>query len=538
MKKYLLIATLFASQQLQAQTTIHKLIDSVGSDWSRLTGFDDKLYIATTYIGGTQYEVDLTTYAKTPVAEFPVSNGQFTYQTAVCRDFVVLNNKVSKVLTPASTNDKYLVVADNSSYDTLIKSSGGIYDIKKVGNVVFVATPTNLYYTDFTPAGTVLLDTFAGGPGQYLAGSNYYYYVRRDPNNASIRDIIRTNGTTSTTLETVNSNNYYIDFIGEQGGDFYYSVTLNAVSPVIEIKKSTTAVPTALVNSFSINAMPSYVFTNSSVTAAGLGKLFMMIKSNTAPYTVNLYAYDIAGGTLTQCTDAVTSNVTFSSGLNKAAFSGNAFYFYTTGFYRNLWKSDGTMAGTTLYADTVDIRFFDPESNNSGLSDNGIFCDEYPVAGINTEAATPGDFEYHYGTSAGFNKFDLNTSAGSYPKDFVKINNVLYFLATESTTQFGKQSLYKVTGCGLPTAISSTNKATYELSVFPNPNKGIFTIQGSAIDGNTETTLYTVQGQKVSMSITTSSQSITVHTQNLPLGVYLLEVKGNGWAKYEKISVQ
>lgn len=74
-------------------------------------------------------------------------------------------------------------------------------------------------------------------------------------------------------------------------------------------------------------------------------------------------------------------------------------------------------------------------------------------------------------------------------------------------------------------------KTNGELSVYPNPNAGVFTLKTKeALKGSTTATLYNVLGAKV-YSETYEAGSVTTHeiaTSQLKSGVYLLHVTNNG----------
>lgn len=527
MKKFLLFAfTVLCTGQLQAQTTLHKLIDSTG-DWSRIYSYDNKLYLGTYFVGGQQYEMDVTTHALTPVANFPIVTA---YYESICEDFSFFNGRMSRVL---HSGNYHLLVADNNDCDTLL-SGALITCISKAANKMFVAVDDHLYTTDFTTTNTVLIDSLSAQPENMYAASDYFYYVKQDPNNSTTRYIIRTDGVTSTTLETVTQSSTLIELIGEMGGSFYYAVTLYTQNPTITIHKVTgTGMPTT-VTTQNVGGYISGTFGSGSVAA--LGKLFMIVRSMTAPYPYDVWAYDLTANTFTQVTDALGDNITYNNTINKTMVSSDAVYFYAGGMIKDLWRTDGTVAGTELYEDSVEIRFFNPQYNSFGLSNTAIMCDQYPVAGMDSEPGTAQDVEYHYGDATGMHKFSLNGANGSYPKDLVKVDDKLYFLATETATQFGKQSLYVVDGCGLPTAISNVNKTQLNVTVSPNPSTGDFTVDG--IGAGASVTLYNIQGQKVNTTNTTQANGVHVATNGLPAGIYMLEVRMDGQVTVEKVVIR
>ena len=98
----------------------------------------------------------------------------------------------------------------------------------------------------------------------------------------------------------------------------------------------------------------------------------------------------------------------------------------TTG--TEVWTTDGTSSGTTLLKD------INPNSDYTNVQDvemvefNGKVLFNKDDAGTNNQELWTSD-----GTTSGTQKLmEINASAGSYPRNFIQYNNVLYFCAYSS----------------------------------------------------------------------------------------------------------
>jgi hypothetical protein len=76
-----------------------------------------------------------------------------------------------------------------------------------------------------------------------------------------------------------------------------------------------------------------------------------------------------------------------------------------------------------------------------------------------------------------------------------------------------------------------------EISIYPNPNKGVFFVETGVLSGDCIAELFTVQGkllQKVQLNAITRNE---ISTSTLPNGIYMLRIAYEGHVKNFKITV-
>jgi len=83
--------------------------------------------------------------------------------------------------------------------------------------------------------------------------------------------------------------------------------------------------------------------------------------------------------------------------------------------------------------------------------------------------------------------------------------------------------------------LDETQELNY--SLFPNPNKGEFTINGNV--ENAEIILFNMIGQKVEHSISSKTKgSITINCSSLASGIYFINVKLGSETKVQKLIIE
>lgn len=199
---------------------------------------------------------------------------------------------------------------------------------------------------------------------------------------------------------------------------------------------------------------------------------------------------------------------------NLFAVNNTLYYSATDGTNgRELWKSDGTIAGTVM------VKDINPNAANSisptppssyyftNINDTLFFS---ATDGVNGQELWKSD-----GTSAGTVMVsNTNTNTGDFkPLWFAKLNNTIYFSAEGVT---GDLELWKYGTSGAIGLHSISKNANY--TIFPNPSAGKFTI-------NTPNTLskievYNVIGEK----ILEQENSNEIDLSSSPKGMYLVKI--------------
>ena len=84
-----------------------------------------------------------------------------------------------------------------------------------------------------------------------------------------------------------------------------------------------------------------------------------------------------------------------------------------------------------------------------------------------------------------------------------------------------------------PLSINSYNIDFEEISIFPNPARSQFTITNTE---NATIELFNILGQKIKQ-ISSKEENTVIHTQNLPIGIYLLKVKKGDTVIAKKVQI-
>lgn len=264
----------------------------------------------------------------------------------------------------------------------------------------------------------------------------------------------------------------------------------------------------------------------------------------------------------------VEPNLSFYSLANyntTAVYDGN-FYFVANNYYndsdnttgKELWVSDGTMAGTTILKDiSAGINSSNP--NNFIVYNNLLYFRA-------TQSSTGEELWVTDGTPEGTERvIDINPgSSSSSPNQFTIIGNELYFVANDGV--YG-QELWKTDGtpegtvrltdikpgsacCSNVQYITEVNNiilfraddgiSGYEIwrldqealsveklssqpfKVYPNPTSNILNIT-AAFSDTFDITIYDQFGQKV-LKQKQNSSSVKLETNNLSKGLYFLNI--------------
>jgi len=155
--------------------------------------------------------------------------------------------------------------------------------------------------------------------------------------------------------------------------------------------------------------------------------------------------------------------------------------WFISGWLFELWKSDGTAAGTIMY----DI--------NPGLS----------------------------GSISGATGYLTN------------INGVLFFSAGDPANG---GELWKYPGNGIASGVSSIS-INDDLLIYPNPSTGIFQIKNDDLK-ITAVEIYNVMGEKIYASSKNAENNLTIDISNQPKGIYFVTVYEGTKMYNKKIVVQ
>jgi hypothetical protein len=105
----------------------------------------------------------------------------------------------------------------------------------------------------------------------------------------------------------------------------------------------------------------------------------------------------------------------------------------------------------------------------------------------------------------------------------------IYTVVVTNTTS-GCSSIGQIIVADCVTGIAENKGALYDLSVYPNPGNGLFTITGAGIKKGTELLLYNALGELI---ITTQIQDqATIDLRHQKDGMYFLSITDNGHLVY------
>jgi ELWxxDGT repeat protein len=535
MKKKLELVLLFCfilSLTIDAQTFVKGFSGNSASDFTNVNG--TLFFWVNDGVNGKElWKSDGTTIGTTLVSDItPGAAGSSFTQ----KQFTVLNNEL------------FFSISNNSTYGIeLWKSDGtalGTGILKDINPGASSSNPGNGYSTGMN----------------YLINSNNNLFFRAT-DGSSGDELWKTDGTSNGTIlvkdiypGTIGSSP---DFLCDVNGTVFFSAYSSATGTELW-KSDGTAVGTVLVkdiNSGSTSSIPQFLtnvngtlffFANDGVSGRELWR-----SDGTSVGTV--LVKDINPGS--------TTSEPVGLGWNDWMINGNGtLYFYaneiTTG--RELWKSDGTTVGTVL---VKDINSGSASSVGTGsyapwmrYSNGELYFQA--SNGINGQELWKSD-----GTTSGTVMVkDINTGSGnSSPRYLAIINNICYFVATQSSqsqlcksdgtlaetttitispsdpypseltnvngilffrafTMMPGEGLWKL-DTNATTFIDDAPFETKFLKIFPNPTNGNFTIDS---EKELEITITNILGKTI-LTHQIQQGKNQINLSNQPNGIYFIK---------------
>jgi hypothetical protein len=93
----------------------------------------------------------------------------------------------------------------------------------------------------------------------------------------------------------------------------------------------------------------------------------------------------------------------------------------------------------------------------------------------------------------------------------------------------------ETSSCTVVNSVGITETSADNLTIFPNPGNGIYTISNISSQGNIRIKIYTAEGKIIFQESSFSETDITVDISSHPQGVYLLEIDNQQSIAYSKI---
>jgi ELWxxDGT repeat protein len=345
----------------------------------------------------------------------------------------------------------------------------------------------------------------------------------------------------------VSSTFFHTNFL-EYNGDMYFTTNSNENSVDVKFWKTDgTAAGTKLITKAPIDSTYSGTFTNNLVNVGGRFLFPADYGNDNVPW---LWVFD--GTTAKQLTRLTTNNFGYSDENHTYKVFNNNLYFTKVDkdYYKTLWKTDGTEAGTkqisaekffanpyfktyksTLYCFAQDTT---GTTSLSKVNDNGTISlvKKIGSAGQSDITTVEWDGRLYFigddengaelwssdGTTLGTKMaIDINKgAASSFPANFTVLNNILLFTADDGTTG---NELWKINSTGIVEAVKSDLKIT----LYPNPSQDILNIVNEEEEPLNEARLYNLKGELLKLS-SFLGKTTSINVQNLPAATYFLEL--------------
>lgn len=181
--------------------------------------------------------------------------------------------------------------------------------------------------------------------------------------------------------------------------------------------------------------------------------------------------------------------------------------FNETNGYRDLWKTDGTEAGTVMLASQQNGTYLSP-GFLTAVGAKVFFAGGIANKGrelCQTDGSVAG---------TGLLADIYSGGSGSEPARFTVVDSVLYFSANQSATGY---ELYKYVVPAV--SVSTLANTNTHIKILPNPANGLLTL--NAEESIRNLSIYTAAGA-LQLHRTPNSRRYTLSVQNWPDGVYFV----------------
>lgn len=406
------------------------------------------------------------------------------------------------------------------------------------GTLFFSAMPDNavtygyeLWKSDGTDAGTVMVKDIRTGwqsssPAFLTEMNNTLYFQANDGVNGT--ELWKSDGTDAGTIivHDIASGSSVPDYLINVNGTLFFWADIAGGSGASnrELWKSDGSdAGTVLVKDINVGGSPS---------EPGSALPHPMLNVNGILYFI---AYDGASGVgfelwKSDGTDAGTVrvkdiNLGFNnSGIRNFTNINNTIYFDATDGStspyngKELWKSDGTDAGTVIVRDIVSGT--GDSSPNYITNANGVL---YFAAGNSSTSLWKSD-----GLASGTTNLNVST-----PKYLTYVNGILFFSGYDATNY---QELWAI---NITTGIEENNN-NFSPTIYPNPTTGIFQLTTDNIQSaKLELEIYNLLGEKVYMATKTNvGTNYIIDISNQPKGIYFVKIYDGDKIYSNKIVVQ
>ena len=395
------------------------------------------------------------------------------------------------------------------------------YELTNVNGILFFSADNgtdgrSLWKSNGTAAGTTMVKS--GLPGDRTNVNGTLFFVADD--GTGTKGLWKSDGTAAGTV-WIKTFNYGLvgfgphDLTNVNGTLFFFFYGTSGGEELWKSDGTTNGTVRVTATTFSSSSMPGKACVNN---------VFYFIADDLSGSGLELWKSDgTQAGTMMVKDINPGSNDAFpnvqSNGVKMTAINGSLFFPANDGIHgKEMWKSDGTAAGTVLISDINQLSFASsilfPERERVGINGTIYFGADDGITGIELWKSN--------GTAAG-TVLVKNINSGdndSDPDKLTDVNGTLFFVAYTGTSNEGLWVLK--TGTGIP------DKPDYSLiRLFPNPNKSLFTVDLSKpIDKPVQIKIVNMLGETIFYA-ELSSQKTCLDLSGQPTGVYSYVVQSD-----------
>lgn len=381
-------------------------------------GSDGELWRSDGTAAGTTLFKDINPTASSTPGHFAVSNGYLyfnAYEASTARELWRTDGTVNGTVLVSDINSN-----GSSQPENLTDVNGTLYFIADDGT----SKGEELWKSDGTSAGTVMVKDI--NPGNLDSkiysitgiGDTLFFVADHDVYG---KELWMSDGTNNGTIQVSNTRSFessHASNFTPYNGDIYLRANDNSLDMEVWKIDGNTLATNELIN---IN--PGSTGSNPSSFQILNDKLFFVATTSShgrEPW--------ITDGTATNTFMLKDININNnSSNIDYSSFNlinDTLFFVAFNGSTANIWKTDGTIQGTT----NTNIGA-NGSGNNTFLTKMGNY-----LYYVHTDPVTGREIWKTDGTLNGTMILkDINPNGGSRPRDFVALNNMLYFLANDGT---------------------------------------------------------------------------------------------------------
>ncbi len=305
------------------------------------------------------------------------------------------------------------------------------------GILYFAATDvtrgSELWKSDGTSSGTrIVRDIAAGSAGSSISNLfNHNGTLFFSANDSFVgTELFKSDGTSSGTVlvrDIATSGSSLPTGFATANGKLYFAATANGLGQELYTTDGTSTGTVLVRDTFAGSS--SGVLVSATQRPLGVGNL-VLFTGNDGLNGRNLWKSDgtLVGTSLVQRSNPATDNINITSG-NFLTIDGITYFAADNSVYgRELWKTDGTSAGTQMVADLMPGNASSNPSNFAAVGNRLFFAAVSPSRGneLWVTDGTPG------GTSLVYDIFSGTSSSG--PSQLRNVNGTLYFAASDGIT--------------------------------------------------------------------------------------------------------